>query len=409
MTRRITIVTNGHFADSPRVWREADALTDAGFDVIVVGAWVSDEQAALDLAMSQQRRWRFTVAADLRPSTRARWRRVAARARGRLAREASRRLGVVDIHALAIAPGPVLRAARATRADLFIVHLETGLWVGRELLRDGHRVAVDLEDWHRENRADQPAAERAYLRELEAVSQAYGVPLPIAIYNSDPDALTPKSLDPPAGPLRLLWFSQTLGLDRGLDDALRALTLLADESDWTLSLLGRAAEPVRDVILGALPPGLRGRVCFLEPVTPTALAELTCRYDVGLALERKTPRSRDLTLTNKIFRYLQSGLFVAATDTQGQRELLELVPAHGRVYPAGDAASLARILGDAAANVAALRAERSRRAADAARLFAYEAQASKLVACVEAALAPPSDPTLIRGTRSTTPPPKWPW
>src|SRR5690606_18129969 len=44
-------------------------------------------------------------------------------------------------------------------------------------------------------------------------------------------------------------------------------------------------------------------------------------HDVGFALENSEIKSRDLTITNKMFQYLQGGLAVIATSTKGQREV----------------------------------------------------------------------------------------
>ena len=60
-------------------------------------------------------------------------------------------------------------------------------------------------------------------------------------------------------------------------------------------------------------------------------------YDVGLALERPQNRNYNLTVTNKLFSYMLAGLAIAATDTPGQREVLNQAPAAGFLYPAGDA------------------------------------------------------------------------
>ena len=45
------------------------------------------------------------------------------------------------------------------------------------------------------------------------------------------------------------------------------------------------------------------------------------KFDAGLAIELSQPESRNVTITNKILQYIQSGLQVLATDTIGQIEL----------------------------------------------------------------------------------------
>jgi glycosyltransferase involved in cell wall biosynthesis len=70
------------------------------------------------------------------------------------------------------------------------------------------------------------------------------------------------------------------------------------------------------------------------------------QYDVGLALERPDHQNYSRTVTNKVFSYLLAGLAVAATDTPGQREVLDQVPTAGFLYPAGNSTVLAEKLGN---------------------------------------------------------------
>jgi glycosyltransferase involved in cell wall biosynthesis len=63
-------------------------------------------------------------------------------------------------------------------------------------------------------------------------------------------------------------------------------------------------------------------------------------YDVGLALERPQNRNYSLTITNKVFSYMLAGLAIAATDTPGQREIMDQAPGAGILYGAGNAKSL---------------------------------------------------------------------
>jgi len=64
------------------------------------------------------------------------------------------------------------------------------------------------------------------------------------------------------------------------------------------------------------------------------------RFDVGLSLDLNDSLNRSLTICNKVFLYLQAGLLLAATDTPGQREIVESAPRAGFLYPPGDADAL---------------------------------------------------------------------
>ena len=60
-----------------------------------------------------------------------------------------------------------------------------------------------------------------------------------------------------------------------------------------------------------------------------------------MALEVNNIPSRNLTITNKIFQYLQAGLAVIATNTEGQSEILNEYPEAGKIIPSHDAIALA--------------------------------------------------------------------
>ena len=63
-----------------------------------------------------------------------------------------------------------------------------------------------------------------------------------------------------------------------------------------------------------------------------ALHKELSNYDVGLALEiSEADLNKQLALSNKIFAYLQAGLFVVATNTQAQEQLLQQLQGHGLV------------------------------------------------------------------------------
>ena len=87
--------------------------------------------------------------------------------------------------------------------------------------------------------------------------------------------------------------------------------------------------------------GVVGKLVFHPTVDHDDLIRTMGQFDVGLALERPEQGNYSRTVTNKVFSYLLAGLAVAATDTPGQREVLEQIPSGGFLYPAGNAQALA--------------------------------------------------------------------
>jgi glycosyltransferase involved in cell wall biosynthesis len=62
---------------------------------------------------------------------------------------------------------------------------------------------------------------------------------------------------------------------------------------------------------------------------------------VGLALELLTSANANLAVSNKMFSYLMAGLAVIATDTFGQKDIMECIPSAGRICRMKDVAELA--------------------------------------------------------------------
>ncbi|WP_221033266.1 glycosyltransferase [Actomonas aquatica] len=367
---RVAIYIARHLCTAPRGRKEADALAAAGHDVTVHGQWWDPQLIERDRALMQNRPWCFRPFADHRPGSgiRAlRW--WFYRLQCRAARELFLRTRAKFSPLLGYGVPALLRHARKERADLTIAHSEGSLWAINKLRAEGHRVGVDFEDWFSQ---DLPADKRrhrpvAWLEELEAAAlrtcvyltapslavanamqRAYGGSAPSVIYNtisSEHHATSPRE----SGPARLHWFSQTIGPGRGLENLFSALPDVS--GDWTLHLRGEDPQRHGQHLLSTLPEGLRDHVEFLPTVSPGELTESTARFDVGLALEPSTSRNNDLTVSNKLFQYLHSGLAIIASATTGHREILEQVPEAGFVVPINDPSALAtainRLISDA--------------------------------------------------------------
>ncbi len=402
---RIVILTNGPLARNPRVHKEAAALGGAGHDVTVLVPRSHVPSEPHDVALSAGAP--FTrVPIDLVPGFGTpNWRIFLRLFRHRLAREAMARLQWQTLHSL----GPVslfLRYAQAYPADLTIVHNEVPHEVGLRLQRSGRRVAADIEDWHSEDllpeaRRHRPiellqANERALLHRAAYVTttseilattlhERYGGRRPAVITNSFP--LGPMSTPAKGGKPKLLWFSQTIGPGRGLEEYIAAWALTRQPSE--LTLLGEDAYGFGARLRAQLPETHRPHFHLVAPVAPVSLPAEIARHDIGLALEHATPPSRDLTITNKILQYLNAGLAVIATATSGQREVLRQSPEAGILIDfSSSPAMLAQQIDALLADPALARRQAAARALATAH-YSWEIEAPRLVALVEEAIAKP--------------------
>lgn len=406
--KKILILTSAHLCRNPRVVKEATTLGRAGYDVTVMSISVQQRFERMDLELMRGlpfQRVTLNYAAD-------HWQARMADFIQRAATWGARRLcSEFEIEtAQTLGPaGALLRFARSFPADLTIVHTEIPIWAAQYLIRDGRKVAVDVEDWYSEDLlfADRQSRPIKLLREAEsfalqhaiytsataqsmadALQGAYRCAPPLVIRNSFP--LQPRSradTPPREGPPRFIWFSQTIGPGRGLELFFAAWAKTTHPSQ--VYLLGDERPGYRDKLLRRLPAARRDDVRFIPLVTPEQLPDKLAEFDIGLALEPRWPLNRNITITNKILQYMNAGLAVIATDTAGQQEVMRAAPAAGLLITAHEttdyAAKLDALLGDPAR----LRATQLAARAAAVREFSWEPETPRLLEAVARALAHP--------------------
>jgi glycosyltransferase involved in cell wall biosynthesis len=403
----ILVLTASHLCRNPRVVKEATALGAAGYDVTVMSVSEVERFARMDAELARDLPFRRHVIDLTRDPRRARTTRFLQRGATWGARWLCRNLHLESARALGPA-GALLRAARAQTADLTIAHTEIPLWAAQILIKDGRRVAVDLEDWYSEDLlpADRRSRPLRLLRQAEAfalhhaayvsttsasmaaaLAESYRCPAPLVLRNTFP--LQPNSrLDRPTGtePPGFIWFSQTVGPGRGLEQFLDAWAQTKQPS--TVNLLGDARPGYREELLARLPSSRRAALRFLPLVSPAELPGKLAEFDLGLALESRQPRNHNLTISNKILQYLNAGLAVIATDTAGQGEVMRAAPACGLLLDTSPAracaARLDALVGDRQRLHGCQAAARAAAAAD----FCWEQDAPRLLAAVAGALHP---------------------
>jgi glycosyltransferase involved in cell wall biosynthesis len=298
-------------------------------------------------------------------------------------------------------------------ADLISAHYVAGLAAAGAAARHRVPVAFDAEDDHF---GEFPAGEEASLPArlvyhleskylprcvyvtaasegiADALAERYGIARPTAVHNVFPWAERARCdgavKDRRGSGLSLTWFSQVVGLSRGLQDVIRAAGLVS--GDLQIHVRGRLEDDVRrELERLADECGVRGRLHFHPLTHPDELLARTAEHDVGLALEQPVSRNKAQTCSNKLFFYLLAGLAVVATDVPGQRAVLETCPGAGFLYPPGDYQTLAghlRRLSEAPEAV-----QRARRAALAAarERWNWELESQKILSPAKAALSRP--------------------
>jgi glycosyltransferase involved in cell wall biosynthesis len=359
---KILILIGAHLCTAPRPQKEAAALAQAGHEVTIAGFWFDPELIKRDQLLIANKKYQFEPIIDFRPTRK--FNNLAVRMKSRVSLEQFRRFGIFSPGLLGFDPTAMLKFARQAKADLTIVHSEAGLWVGDRLLNEGFKVGVDFEDWFSEDlppaaRVSRPIAKLKILESrlardctyclttshvlAEAIAEAYSVPKPTVIYNSFPwserlqldgKKLDRQNLNIPS----LHWFSQTIGAGRGLETLFQALEYV--RTPLEVHLRGNYPETSRQWLESLIPIEWKKNI-FIHPTVPNhELLSRIAEHDIGLALECPNIFSRNLTITNKFFQYLQAGLAVIATDTDGQNEILSQYSQVGLLIPSDDPIAL---------------------------------------------------------------------
>ncbi len=362
---RICLITPHHVSFQPRTLREADLLSARGHDVRVVSRQCDPELTQFDLALMSGRKWRLQVV-DVRRNGIHAWRWLWMGGATKLARWGfDRGLRWSWVAESAYMPGlqAVCSIAGSEPADWFIAHTQGALPAAAAgVKRWGGRLGFDCEDLLTEADSNPPKIvqhiESTYLARCDYITvpseaiasflvSRYGVCSPVVLHNVFPISLSAGLQEPVKRtlslPLRVHWFGQTIGPGRGIEDAIESMAELGSQAE--LHLRGRIGDSYRDGLMKLVAErGVQAQIHFAPLVAPERLMRTMDRYDVGLALERSDHENCRRTISNKIFNYLMAGLAIAATDTPGQRELLNRIPSVGFLYPSGRPEELARIL-----------------------------------------------------------------
>jgi glycosyltransferase involved in cell wall biosynthesis len=407
--KKILILTASHLCRNPRVVKEATTLGAAGYDVTVMSVSTQDRFRQMDLALLRGLPFRLKVLDYAANTPRARAASFVQRTATWVSRLLCRTLHFEFAQSLGPAAA-LLNFARAHPADLTIVHTEIPIWAAQYLLREGRRVAVDVEDWYSEDllfadRRSRPLrllrrAEQVVLRHAAyasatsnsmsaALAEAYGCARPIVLRNTFPLQPVSRVDRPPGnGPPSFIWFSQTIGPGRGLELFFSAWSLTRHPS--RVHLLGDVRADYRQHLLSRVPESRRADIRFIPLVTPDELPFKLAEFDLGLALEPHWPRNRDITITNKITQYMNAGLAVISTDTAGQCEVMHAAPDCGLLIQAHETNRLAVQLDELLGDRDRLRNCQLAARSAAVTQFNWAHAAPRLLAAVDRALATPA-------------------
>ncbi|WP_316804872.1 hypothetical protein [Pedobacter nototheniae] len=360
---KVVLITSGQPSLNPRLVKEADALVLAGYDVTVIYQYWNNWGTVQDVKLLAEKSWkaiRVGGSPDQGKFTYG-YSRLKFKCRVFLFKffSLNPELAIGRCSAL------LYREAIKHNADLYIAHNLAALPAAiKAAKKNKAKIGFDAEDLHRNevsndfNHPDvrlKTKIEDQYFPELDylttsslLISNTYKVLFPelnpVTILNvfEQGSSLNLKSTDKK---LKLVWFSQTIGHNRGIEDVLKYLNL---SEQMELHLLGNMASHTKEEFnrLCADYNVDLSKVFYYPPIPSTDVINFCSQFDIGLALEPGFCLNNDFALSNKIFTYLQSGLPVIASDTSAQKQFMEEYKGIGFVYQRGNLDSLKNILLD---------------------------------------------------------------
>jgi glycosyltransferase involved in cell wall biosynthesis len=349
--------------------KEADALAGEGCTVIVIYQYWNEWASELDNELLHKKAWRailvggspkensfiYNISRGIYKITRL------------LSSRCTFRFNLAET-AISRSSFFLYLEAKKHKADLYIGHnlgaLPATVWVAKYHQKP---CGFDAEDFHRNETSDDPKNEDVRLKTYiennyfphlnylttssPLISQEYSkifpTLLPKTILNAFPvfQGKQSTSFDENRS-LKLFWFSQSIGLNRGLEDIFKALKIL-ENFNIQLHLLGDLPAQVSDdfeILIKDLSFSRTPKIVYHKPIIANRLIEFASDYDIGLALEPGFSKNNDIALSNKIFTYLNAGLAIVATETSAQKMFADQNPDFCLSYPVGDEKKMSILL-----------------------------------------------------------------
>jgi hypothetical protein len=349
---KVAIISSGQPSLNPRLVKEADALTNAGYEVVVLYTYWNEWGTRHDEPLLSEKKWK-AIRLGGGPDQPIAWffSRLIHKTAVLMLQKTGNYRAFADI---AIARGSyfLIKGAKKHRADLYIAHNLGALPAVVKTARFYKKpCGFDAEDFHRQEVNDDvnsynfkiaSAVEDKYLPAVNyltasspLIAEKYALLFKrtvTCVLNVFPKTPLLSVIQNKDKPLKLFWFSQTIGPKRGLETIIDSLGLTAIPIE--LHLLGRPAEGFKQHLLQlAQNAGIENKnMIFYEPIPAGHLPAMTAQFDIGLASETGFCLNNNIALSNKLFTYIQNGLAVAASNTPAQSAFMQQYPQTGKTY-----------------------------------------------------------------------------
>jgi glycosyltransferase involved in cell wall biosynthesis len=363
---KIVLISSGQPSLNPRLVKEADTLTDAGFDVTVLYAYWNNWATEFDKQLLFTKKWKYIKVGGSPYQNKGKYwlTRILHKTNNFLARKVGFNYGIAE-NAIGRCTNLLYREALKHSAAIYIGHNLAALpAVVKAAKKNNAKCGFDAEDYHRNEVSDDTnnfdVKIKAYIENKyfpqtdylttssEQITEKYLQHFPSkkihTILNVFPKNQIKPLLVDLSSPLKLFWVSQTIGPQRGIEIVIKAIAKIRQPIE--LHLLGYVQSGYAAALLNlAKRDGMPfENINFHEPVSSDEIFKIAYKFDIGIATETGFPFNRDICLTNKIFTYLQSGLAIIASDTRAQTKFIDQYPLSGKLYDRTNAESLTKCL-----------------------------------------------------------------
>jgi hypothetical protein len=341
---KIVLISIGQPSVNPRVVKEADAFFDAGYDVTVLYCFFIKWALEKDELLLSKKSWKHKMVGGSPLKNKFSYNYT--RLRFKIARILNAKAGnffMLAERAQARVFDEVLREAKKIKADWYIGHNLGALAVAVNAAKyNNAKAGFDFEDYHRGETDDitllnrYTYLENKYVNQLHYYSSAsYLIAKAVKQNHSNFNGrevtllncfsfkmqpiFVKKNKNDKS--LNLFWFSQTIGLNRGLEILFKALVKI-NNPHIKVTLAGRVDDTFLSFVKHSFPT-LLNEIVFAGIIEPEELPTFAASFDVGLALEPTIPINRDICLTNKVFTYLLAGNSIIYSETKMQHQFNE--------------------------------------------------------------------------------------
>lgn len=366
--QHVVLLTSGQPSLNPRLIKEADSLSFSGYKVTVIYQYWNDWGTKLDEGILPLKDWTsIRVGGSPIKQTFTYWfTKSQHKSCMLIARILGFKYGLAEL-ALGRCTSDLYKEAKKHSADLYIAHNLAALPAAIKVaIWKNVKCGFDAEDFHRREVYDNPKMfdvriktfiENKYFPLLNylstsspLISQAYRdiypALKPVSILNVFPKTkLYQISTPNNTNSIKLFWFSQTIGPERGIEEIIIALGKFG-EGEFELHLLGD--HDVETIVyfnkIAKQNRLSKNIIRYYKPIKAEDIFEFAAKFDVGMATETGVPLNRNICLTNKIFTFIQSGLALIISDTLAQKQFYDDYPSIGILYHKEDISTLYKAL-----------------------------------------------------------------